>query len=106
MDSEAFKAQLAQFAAEYRTALPAKLADIDALWAKNADRASLTELHRHLHMLAGSARTFGFPAVGEAARQAEHAIEPLIRGGAELDEDARRRIAAGLAALRAVAMDP
>ena len=53
--------------AEYRSALPDKLARFDALLA--AGRTA--ELGRELHTLGGSAGTFGLPKLGEAARAAE-----------------------------------
>lgn len=58
---------LDELRAEYRAELPAKLAHLKALLARN----QMKELQRALHTLAGSAGTFGLPAVGEAAREAE-----------------------------------
>ena len=69
MSTDAFKAKLAALNAEYRDALPGKFADIDALWAKHADARALAELHRLLHTMAGSAKVFGFAALGAAARE-------------------------------------
>ena len=53
--------------AEYRRDLPAKLERLNALWRAR----ELSELHRALHMLAGSAGSFGLREVSEAAREAE-----------------------------------
>lgn len=105
MTSDAFKAQLEQFKAEYRAALPAKLANVEALWAKATDAAALAELHRLLHTLAGSAKTFGLPEVSTAAREAENALAPLLAGVAGPDATERTRIAALLEALRQSAPD-
>ena len=58
---------LDELRAEYRAELPGKLAHLKALLAQNR----MKELHRALHTLAGSAGTFGLPAVSEAAREAE-----------------------------------
>jgi HPt (histidine-containing phosphotransfer) domain-containing protein len=58
---------LEELRAEYRAELPGKLAHLKALLARN----QMKELHRALHTLAGSAGTFGLPAVSEAAREAE-----------------------------------
>lgn len=40
--------------------------------------AHLTELHRLLHSLAGSAGTFGFDGVGLLAREIESHVTPLV----------------------------
>lgn len=62
---------LDELRAEYRAELPAKLAHLRELLTKG----QLKDLHRALHTLAGSAGTFGLPAVGEAAREAEACCE-------------------------------
>ena len=105
MSTDAFREQLAQLNAEYRAALPARLVEIDALWSKASagGGAPMTELHRLLHSVAGSAKTFGLPAVSAAAREAEHCIEALCGGKAQpaAPSAAGRERAAGLlAALR------
>lgn len=110
MSSDAFKAQLEKFNAEYRAALPGKLAEIDALWARaggmNGDEVALVDLHRLLHTLAGSAKTFGLASVSTAAREAETALSPHVSGGAALDAAGRTRIAALLETLRQSAPAP
>ena len=62
---------LEELQAEYRAELPAKLAHLKALLAAGRWK----ELQRALHTLAGSAGTFGLPAVGDAAREAEACCE-------------------------------
>lgn len=85
MSIEAFKRQLEELNAEYRRALPGKLARIDALWSEmtgepaRADR--LAVMQRELHSIAGSARTFGIAGVSEAAAAAESFLEPCVRRG-------------------------
>ncbi len=86
MDKDEFKLQMDAFSAEYRASLPGKLAEIDALWgmlcAREKQPEGWTELLRKLHTIAGSAKTFGFPGVGTAARAAEDFLEPYCREGA------------------------
>lgn len=126
MDADAFKAELAKFNADYRAALPARLDDMDALWARFSasvsagagardvggmdaaamDAAALADLHRLLHTLAGSAKTFGLAPVSAAAREAEHALDPCIAAGNAPDAAERARIAALLEALRRCAAVP
>ena len=103
MSSDAFKAQLAQLNAEYRAALPGKLADIDALWVRHADAAALTDLHRQLHTLAGSAKVFGIAAVSSAAREAENALSVPVHRGTPPDAAERLRVDGLLEALRQAA---
>ena len=86
MDADELKRQMAAFSADYRAGLPAKLERIDALWqvlsSGAADIEAGGELLRALHTIAGSAKTFGLPAVGDAARAAENFFEPFCAGGA------------------------
>lgn len=81
MDADEFRRQLEALNAEYRAGLPARLAEIDVLWAKSntADAALL----RALHSMAGSARTFGVQGVSEAAAAAEHYLAPFCESGTE-----------------------
>jgi chemotaxis protein histidine kinase CheA len=84
--ADAFKQQLLQLSADYRAMLPAKLAEIDTLWQQLAPGAeqpqACRDLLRELHTLAGSAKTFGFPGVSTAAREAELFLEPFCEKGA------------------------
>ena len=86
MDKDEFRRQLEAFNAEYRAALPGKLAEVDALWgmmtAGEMQPDACGELLRKLHTLAGSAKTFGLPDLGTAARAAENFLEPYCRDGA------------------------
>lgn len=61
------RAELDALLAEYRRDLPQTLARIESALAG----ARLAELGRALHMLAGSAGTYGLPRLGEAAAAAE-----------------------------------
>ena len=63
---------------EFKRALPERIARIEGLWSGFQSTAPssqhVRELKRAFHMLAGSASTFGFADVGEAARVAERAL--------------------------------
>ena len=75
--------------AEYREGVPGRLAELDRLWGEFLKSSAtdtlaaelLTEIRRHLHSIAGSARTFGLPGLTEAAREAEVFIEPWCETG-------------------------
>jgi HPt (histidine-containing phosphotransfer) domain-containing protein len=86
MDPETFKKYLSALSADYRASLSEKLAHIDRMWKELTSGSTafgpMATLHRELHTLAGSAKTFGLPEVSEAARVAEHFIEPYSTVGA------------------------
>jgi HPt (histidine-containing phosphotransfer) domain-containing protein len=86
MEPEAFQQYLAALSAEYRASLSEKLGHIEHMWvtlcAGSTAAGPMAALHRELHTLAGSAKTFGLPEVSEAARAAEYFIEPYSLVGA------------------------
>lgn len=76
-------ALLQQHRAAYLQALPARLAQLDTLAGHldaSDEPATLPELERLAHSLAGSAGTFGFSELGEAARTLELAIGEVREG--------------------------
>ena len=74
--------------ADYRCALPGRLAELELLWqqVKKGDGAAqaLAILERCAHSLAGSGATFGCAEVGNAARALELAVAPLRIGAFDL----------------------
>ena len=93
MSPDEFRKQIEALAAEYREALPARLAGIDAVWSELRDGSRrperLAALQRELHSIAGSARTFGVAGVSEAAAAAEAHLEPFLPDGALPDAGQR-----------------
>lgn len=75
-----FQERYAALARDWRRQLPARLADVEARTAAcrqaPLEAPLLEELYRQVHMLAGSAGTFGLHAVGDRARELE---EELVR---------------------------
>jgi HPt (histidine-containing phosphotransfer) domain-containing protein len=73
-----------QHRAAYLHTLPARLAQLDLLSGQvvhAAQRAAaLPALERCAHSLAGSAGTFGFAELGEAARRLELVVEEALNG--------------------------
>ena len=67
--------------AEYRCALPQRLAQLESFLCQvlggEAPADTLTSLERCAHSLAGSGATFGFAALGDAAKVLELAAKPL-----------------------------
>jgi periplasmic divalent cation tolerance protein len=95
--------------ADYRRALPEKIAQIRALWSAVAcgavacgdEAALLAELARLAHTLAGTAGTLGFPAVSAAARALELLLEPAVPTTQVPLPAQHREIALAVAALQA-----
>jgi HPt (histidine-containing phosphotransfer) domain-containing protein len=79
------RAELDALFAEYRGALPGKLARLETLLAGGRT----AELARDLHTLGGSAGTFGLPKLGEAARAAG---AHLAACGTDLDPGQRAEL--------------
>lgn len=73
-----FAAYMQAQRAEFRSAFPARLAQIESLWCQVRDgqAPALADLERCAHGLAGSGATFGFSALGDAARVLEMAVSP------------------------------
>jgi chemotaxis protein histidine kinase CheA len=100
---EQFKAFLALQRADYRRALPEKLAQLEALWQALDTEAppALDELTRQAHTLAGTAGTLGFREVGLAAKSLETLLAGAGGGAAALTESQRSEISLAVAALQA-----
>ena len=92
-----FQQALDLFRAQFAEQLPSRLEEVqEALHAWRAEPQSderLRALHRVLHRLAGSAGTFGMPALGEACRSVELDVEELLarltREGDDIDRISR-----------------
>jgi len=84
-EADRFAAELAALNAEYRAKLALRLAALDVLAMELAvgqpDADRLNDLRRELHTIAGSAKTFGLPAVTDAARAAERFVDPWCDSG-------------------------
>lgn len=105
--AEGFEDVMKALAAEYRDKLPARLAEMERLWgASESDAAALVTLRRELHTLAGSATTFGLPALTAAARAVEHRLDPVVDQGAALDRTALRALLDGVRASIGAADQP
>ena len=97
-----FQKFLDQQRADYRRALPEKMAHIRALWNAVADDTALpAELERQAHTLAGTAGTLGFHEVGAAARALELLLEQAALAGQLPLSPQRTDIALAVAALQA-----
>lgn len=73
---------------------------LDACSANPQDQGALEDLHRMLHSLAGSAGTFGMPALSQQARAIEHRLQDLVERPSRTQADVEA-LRAGVAGLRA-----
>jgi diguanylate cyclase (GGDEF)-like protein len=73
--------ELERIADAFAAALPGKLEEITALYQSLSARTVSDEtretLHRKVHTLTGSAKTFGFPLLSDAARALEQELKPV-----------------------------
>lgn len=96
-----FLAGLERQRAEYRLALPGRIAELESRWGGiergRATPGDLEELLRAAHSLAGSAGTFGLAAVGRGARALEEDLRALI---ASPDASRAAQVGAALHRLR------
>ena len=81
--------------------LPVKLKAIQTLWNSNKDISESGEFYRLVHSLVGSAGTFGFPVLGERARELELFIKQS--NTTSLSADSYLAIEQGILALKEIA---
>jgi len=96
--------QLAALRASYAERLPARVAALATTAADLAGRWDATEaleLQRHLHNLAGSGASYGFPEISRAARAAEETCAAALAAGAAPSLDGLRDAIAALGAAAA-----
>lgn len=94
---------LAALRANYSRSLPSKLAKIDeSVAALDGGPAAVQAVRDLVHKLAGSAPTFGFPELGDAARIAERACDAAL-GVGQAAEEAVDAIRDAVAAMNEVA---
>lgn len=95
---------MAGLCAEYRAGLPARLRELDELWAAD-ERNPLPPLalRRALHSIAGSAQTFGLAPLTAAARAAEQMLDPCCEAGMPLPPASREDFAQLMQAVKSAA---
>ena len=90
--------------ADYRRALPQRVAQIELLWHQvlNGDSSAdaLATLERCAHSLAGSGATFGFAGMGSAARDLELTVNPLLETACTLTTAAQSEISRAIESLQ------
>ena len=106
-DADDFNAALEPIRREFVASLPDRFARFDVLWGKivggSASHDDLVELRRGIHSLTGCGLTFGFPAISETSRPAEHHLDPIIHAGRMPDAAEQAAFVPLIEALRTVA---
>lgn len=98
---------MAEMQAEYRRALPGLVGEIENSYARLASgaghAAQLEDLQARVRAMVGAARSFGLPAVSEAAGVLETAVGALIAGGGAGPQEVQQLIGEQVEALRRAA---
>ncbi len=79
----AYRAQLAALGERYAASIPERMnaiAQALAAAGTDPDREALEGVHHGLHVVAGSAGSFGFPVLGTEARRLEQIVRGLLGG--------------------------
>ncbi len=101
-----FEEKLADLKLQYAKRLEEKLQEFERLSVSmtsgsvDDDGSILTEIQQNAHKLAGSAATFGFPELGDAAADLEEFCVHLTAGGGPVGQDQRDQVAERISAFR------
>jgi chemotaxis protein histidine kinase CheA len=103
-DLDDFQSRLKALSDAYAAELPQKIRQIEAAWGHlehgEWDEAGFQSLHRMVHSVTGSGRTFGFAMLSDAARALESLLAETVQAKAMPDEEPRNRIRMALSALQ------
>jgi HPt (histidine-containing phosphotransfer) domain-containing protein len=98
------EAELQALSADYAARIPDKLAQIERAWeglpADRWDEEGFYLLHRMVHNLAGSGRTFGFASLSDVAHRLEAHLRELAQAKTVPDGAERESIRTLLDELR------
>ncbi len=107
-DAAPLQAALKSLSDEYAAKLPEKLGQIEQAWKRlqqggwNVEK--LGDLHRMVHSLTGSGKTFGFVFLSDVARNLEIRLKQLMQEQKTPDEEEVRHIQVLLSELRQVSI--
>lgn len=95
-DPNALQAKLKFLNDAYAAQLPEKLKHLEQVWEQlpldNWDEESFQTLHRMVHSLTGSGKTFGFSLLSDVARNLEDHLKQLAQAKTKLSEQQRSHI--------------
>jgi len=103
-DLDDFQSGLKALSDAYAAELPQKIQQIEAAWGNlqhgEWDDAGFQSLHRMVHSLTGSGRTFGFATLSDAARALETMLAEMVQVKAMPDQEQRNQMRMALSALQ------
>ncbi|TRZ58257.1 MAG: hypothetical protein D4S02_12475 [Rhodocyclaceae bacterium] len=95
-DPADFQAKLRVLSDAYVAQLPDRLTQIEQAWGQlprnEWDEASFEDLHRMVHSLTGSGKTFGLALLSDVARKLEEYLDALAQAKSVPGEEQRKRI--------------
>lgn len=98
-----FQSRLKALSDAYAAELPQKMRLIEVAWGHlehgEWDEDGFQSLHRMVHSLTGSGRTFGFAMLSDAARALENMLAEIMQAKTMPDQEQRNRIRMALSAL-------
>ncbi|BBJ23620.1 diguanylate cyclase [Candidatus Nitrotoga sp. AM1P] len=107
-DPSVLQAKLERLCDVYAAQLPEKLKHIEQMWEQlpqdNWDGEGFQTLHRMVHSLTGSGKTFGFALLSDVARNLEEHLKQIVQTETALNEDQRQHIQKLMSELRQVAI--
>jgi len=107
-DQTELLAKLKALSDDYAAQLPDKLAQIETHWEQLSkldwDEQGFQLLHRMVHSLTGSGKTFGFPALSDAARNLEAFLKQIAESEAVPNEEQSKQIHSMISVLHQVAI--
>lgn len=102
-DPDDFQIKLKALSDAYAVQLPQKLEQIERAWEElprsEWAEESFKSLHRMVHSLTGSGKTFGFGLLSDAARNLEESLNQLAHEKTVPGDEQRKRIQALLTEL-------
>jgi diguanylate cyclase (GGDEF)-like protein len=107
VDLAEMQVKLKAMSDDYAAKLPEKLGQIEQAWEQlpgnRWDEEVFQTLHRMVHSLTGSGKTFGFALLSDVARNLEGYLKEIAQAKTVPDEEQRKRIQVLLSELRQVA---
>ncbi len=110
VDLTELQTKLKELSDAYAAQLPEKLEQVEKAWSRlprsEWDEDGFQSLHRMVHSLTGSGKTFGFSLLSDVARNLEEFLRQLAQVKKVPDEAQRKRVQVLLVELHQVAIHP
>lgn len=107
-DPADLQAKLKALSDAYAAQLPEKLKQVEQAWSQlphsKWDEDGFQTVHRMVHSLTGSGKTFGFSLLSDVARNLEECLKQIMQAKAAPGEEQRKRIQVLLSELHQTAI--